>query len=49
MADSLKDSVDKYNLRHRRRMQEVRERTELLGRVVCNFFSACMMNNSVVS
>uniref|UniRef100_A0A3Q7GIZ3 Membrin n=1 Tax=Solanum lycopersicum TaxID=4081 RepID=A0A3Q7GIZ3_SOLLC len=33
MADSLKDSVDKYNLRHRRRMQEVRERTELLGRV----------------
>ncbi|TMX01722.1 hypothetical protein EJD97_023798, partial [Solanum chilense] len=33
VADSSKDSVDKYNLRHRRRMQEVRERTELLGRV----------------
>ncbi|KAL3368934.1 hypothetical protein AABB24_009638, partial [Solanum stoloniferum] len=31
-ADSLKDSLDKYNLRHQRRMQEVQERTELLGR-----------------
>ncbi|KAL3337639.1 hypothetical protein AABB24_029989 [Solanum stoloniferum] len=31
-VDSLKDSLDKYNLRHQRRMQEVRERTELLGR-----------------
>ncbi|MCE3216211.1 Membrin-11 [Datura stramonium] len=32
-ADSLKESLDKYNLRHQRQMQEVREREELLGRV----------------
>ncbi|OIT20868.1 PREDICTED: membrin-11-like [Nicotiana attenuata] len=31
-VDSLKDSLDKYNLQHQRRMQEVRERAELLGR-----------------
>lgn len=47
-VDSLKDSLDKYNLRHQRRMQEVRERTELLGRAVCNLFCADMMNNSVL-
>ncbi|XP_009760179.1 membrin-11 [Nicotiana tabacum] len=31
-ADSLKTSLDKYNLRHQRRMQEARERAELIGR-----------------
>ncbi|PHU30845.1 Membrin-12 [Capsicum chinense] len=31
-ADSLKASLDKYNLRHQRRMQEARERAELIGR-----------------
>lgn len=33
-ADSLKESLDKYSLRHQRRTQEARERAELLGRVV---------------
>nr|GMD43113.1 membrin-11-like [Ipomoea batatas] len=31
-ADSLKDSLDKYYLRNQRRIQEARERAELLGR-----------------
>ncbi|KAL3332674.1 hypothetical protein AABB24_032969 [Solanum stoloniferum] len=31
-ADSLKASLDKYNVRHQRRMQEARERAELIGR-----------------
>ncbi|KAL8162587.1 hypothetical protein V2J09_014076 [Rumex salicifolius] len=32
-ADSLKESLDKYFLRHQKRTQEARERAELLGRV----------------
>ncbi|KAM7531735.1 hypothetical protein LguiB_035145 [Lonicera macranthoides] len=31
-ADSLKESLDRYFQRHQRRMQEVQERAELLGR-----------------
>ncbi|XVF06654.1 hypothetical protein REPUB_Repub06bG0068800 [Reevesia pubescens] len=31
-ADSLKDSLDKYSMRNQRRMLEVKERAELLGR-----------------
>lgn len=37
-ADSLKTSLDKYNLRHQRRMQEARERAELIGRAVWHCF-----------
>lgn len=37
-ADSLKESLDRYFQRHQRRMQDVQERAELLGRAVCNFF-----------
>lgn len=33
-ADSIKDSLDKYLLRHQRRRQEAQERAELLGRAV---------------
>lgn len=35
-ADSLKESLDKYFLRHQKRMTEAKERAELLGRAVCN-------------
>lgn len=34
-ADSLKESLDKYNLRNQKRMTEAKERAELLGRAVC--------------
>lgn len=37
-ADSLKASLDKYNLRHQRRIQEARERAELIGRSVWRCF-----------
>lgn len=35
-ADSLKESLDKYFLRHQKRMTEAKERAELLGRAVCS-------------
>lgn len=35
-ADSLKESLDKYFLRHQKRMIEAKERAELLGRAVCS-------------
>ena len=35
-ADSLKESLDKYFMRNQRRMQEAKERAELLGRAVCD-------------
>lgn len=34
-AESLRASLDKYNLRNQKRMREANERTELLGRAVC--------------
>lgn len=36
-AESLKESLDKYVLRNQRRINEARERAELLGRAVCLF------------
>lgn len=36
-AESLKESLDKYSLRNQRKMNEARERAELLGRAVRNF------------
>lgn len=41
-AESLKQSLDKYLLRNQRRMNEARERAELLGRAVryCFLFSS---------
>lgn len=36
-AESLKESLDKYFLRNQRRINEARERAELLGRAVCLF------------
>lgn len=35
-AESLKGSLDQYNFRNQRRMNEARERAELLGRAVRN-------------
>ena len=35
-ADSLKESLEKYFMRNQRRMQEAKERAELLGRAVCD-------------
>lgn len=35
-SDSLKESLDKYFLRHQKRMMEAKERAELLGRAVCS-------------
>lgn len=37
-AYSLKESLDQYFMRNQRRMQEAKERAELLGGAVCNFF-----------
>lgn len=37
-AESLKQSLDKYFLRNQKRTMEAKERAELLGRAVCNFF-----------
>lgn len=37
-AESLKQSLDKYFLRNQKRVTEAKERAELLGRAVCNFF-----------
>lgn len=34
-AESLRESLDKYNFRNQKRMTEARERAELLGRAVC--------------
>ncbi|RDX93176.1 Membrin-11 [Mucuna pruriens] len=34
-AESLRASLDKYNLRNQNRMREANERAELLGRAVC--------------
>lgn len=35
-SESLKESLDKYFLRHQKRMMEAKERAELLGRAVCS-------------
>ena len=37
-AESLKQSLDKYFLRNQKRTMEAKERAELLGRAVCDFF-----------
>jgi len=39
-AESLRASLDKYNLRHQKRMREANERAELLERAVCCFHHA---------
>ncbi|BAT92819.1 hypothetical protein VIGAN_07166200 [Vigna angularis var. angularis] len=36
-AESLRASLDKYNLRHQKRMREANERAELLGRANGDF------------
>ncbi|KAJ1394759.1 putative membrin-11-like [Sesbania bispinosa] len=35
-AESLKESLDKYNFRNQKRVREAKERAELLGRAVCH-------------
>lgn len=35
-AESLRESLEKYNSRNHKRMMEAKERAELLGRVVCD-------------
>lgn len=37
-AESLKESLDKFNLRNQKRISEAKERAELLGRAVCHFY-----------
>jgi hypothetical protein len=37
-AESLKDSLEKYNSRNHKRMMEAKERAELLGRAVCDCY-----------
>ena len=36
-AESLKESLDKYSARKQKKMNEAKERAELLGRAVRNF------------
>ena len=45
-AESLKQSLDKYFLRNQKRTMEAKERAELLGRAVCNFFFWLMQQTS---
>jgi len=39
-AESLRASLDKYNLRNQKRTREANERAELLGRAVCCYHHA---------
>ncbi|RVW34848.1 Membrin-11 [Vitis vinifera] len=44
-SESLKESLDKYFLRHQKRMMEAKERAELLGRAVCKWgLCSCFEN-----
>lgn len=45
-AESLKESLDKYNSRSQKRSREAKERAELLGRMVCQCYHA-LFNGSL--
>ena len=35
-AESLRQSLDKYNIRNEKQIREAKERADLLGRAVCS-------------
>jgi len=46
-AESLKESLDKYNSRSQKRSREAKERAELLGRMVCHCYLLYLMARCV--